>query len=471
MAVRENTGLQVALILFVLITVGLAIATVSYHYKSNRLAEEAVAANNKARTSDAARDKALMENQQLKQWIGWAPDAAIAEIEQGYNDDMLMYGTNFDDDARNYRKLAGYLIGEVRKPSQQVVHSANPEKNEIALKTQAVAREVAEKQTVIDARTALVTEFDGQRSKFAEYQKTITGQKDQLVTQLDATRGQIDQVKAKADRDVTAVSQQLAKAENLIQGFQRARSESSPEETQRADGSVSWVNQQASMVWLDLGSADGLRRGQTFSVYPESESTFDKNNVKATVEVTRVVSEHVSEARITSDTLSDPILPKDKIHSPTFYPGRKVKFALVGFLDADGDGTSDRTMVRNLIATNGGEIVAEVDDAGKQTGTLEVDTRFLVIGARPDERSGPAAIQGYSRMVGEAQRFGIKQITLDQLLTDMGYRAEATTQTLGRGASGSDFRARPDEGVNRQSTGNVSRFRERTPPAGGNAFP
>src|SRR5206468_3589557 len=103
---------------------------------------------------------------------------------------------------------------------------------------------------------------------------------------------------------------------------------------------------------------------------------------------------------------SNPIMPGDQIFSPTWEPGRAEHFALTGFMDIDNDGGSDRQRIRDLIALNGGVIDAESDDEGKKTGSMSINTKYLVLGDPPkasdlnEKESG--RIDAYSSMLREA---------------------------------------------------------------------
>lgn len=85
---------------------------------------------------------------------------------------------------------------------------------------------------------------------------------------------------------------------------------------------------------------------------------------KAGIEVIRVMDAHLSGAnRPRQNGQSD--LPGDRLYTPVWQPGRRLRFALTGFMDIDGDGSNDRELVRNLILLNDGMIDAEQGDDGK----------------------------------------------------------------------------------------------------------
>ena len=60
----------------------------------------------------------------------------------------------------------------------------------------------------------------------------------------------------------------------------------------------------------------------------------------------------------------DPILKYDHILTPTWDPGFKLKIALAGRFDLDGDRFDDTEKLVRLIERNGGTVVAKHDEKG-----------------------------------------------------------------------------------------------------------
>ena len=210
-------------------------------------------------------------------------------------------------------------------------------------------------------------------------------------------------------------------------------------------------------MYLNLGSDDALQRQTTFSVYDVDENNLARSSPKGSIEVTRVTGSHLAEARILEDSPTDPIISGDMIYSPLWQAGKPVHFALAGRMDANGDGTADGELIKNLISINGGEVDAIVDANGVRTGEISIETRYLVIGKSPSRRSNEDGAREYSRLRDEAESYGVTELSLDRFLADMGYKAVGRVVTLGSGASDSDFRS------DRQRQP-VERFRPRSAP-------
>ena len=235
---------------------------------------------------------------------------------------------------------------------------------------------------------------------------------------------------------------------------------------EHSDGKVTWVNQRARVVWVNLGADDGLRRQISFAVIGPDENNPLKAEKKGSVEVTRVLDRHLSEARIIDDSPSDPIMPGDSVFSAAWQPGRSEHFALVGFMDMDKDGLSDRQKIRDIITLNGGIIDAEVKDDATRVGDLSVETRYLVQGEQPDDKSTSTAVEAYSKMMKECQSLPIKTISVPELIDYLGYKAKERTIPLGADSKSSDFKPRAPEEVQRKSSNNMFKKHRSTPTGG-----
>jgi hypothetical protein len=476
MASRENQGLQIALILFVMITVALAVTTYVYWAKSEQKdteAEKALAGQQQAANE---RDAAMFAVELLKHMIGKSkltdPELEvirqdlknknvpvkdeIAEIEKDFQTDIAVFDSSYTGE-RNYKTLPQYLVTTIRKQNQDLVEALDRERK-LKLDNQAIVqRETGKTQQAEKGLATAVSDKDKVMSNMSALDKRLTGQNQTLATEVSKKNQEMKKQSDELNRTIKSLEQGMAQRDATIDDQKKKIAGSRQETFETPDGRIQYVNQRSGLVWIDLGSADGLPRSTTFSIYDKEESNVAKSQTKGSVEVTRIIDSHLSEARILDDDLSNPILQGDLVYSPTWQPGRPVRFALAGFIDIDGDGRSDQSLVRNLITMNGGIIDAEVGEDGRPQGTMTVDTRYLVLGQRPTEKNAPEVTAAYTTMIGRAQEVGVEQISVDKLLGMMGYVGKVGTVGMGDRATSS--------GVTPPSTG--STFRERTPPPRG----
>jgi len=492
MASREGQGLQIAVILFAMLTILLAVTTYVFYAQTGTLdaakkkAEEAASQERASALKASYQLKALQMMMGLENIDQGQVDAAatgvdaptVEKVKKWRDDfarDMTLFGENVGaEGAKNYRTLPLYLLGEINKKNSSVVAA-----NSLAdgYKKQKDADVATERDRVKQAETARDTasaDLDKERQAFNTDRTKLTQDKEKLAGDLEKK----DKVAKKQSEDqaakIASISGQVSNLLGLTEA-QKSRINELTKETgltlENPDGKVIWVDQKQRLVWINLGYADGLNRQTTFSVFDQEQtSIFDKTKrgleqaaaassesdgvkknklaAKGRIEVVRVVGEHQAECRMLEDSPANPILPGDWIQTPIWSPGQVTHFALVGFMDIDGDGQNDRDLVRNIIKLNGGVIDAELlDDGTRLPGKMSVNTRYLVSGSRPNEKTTVDAERGgkylkeYNKLMQEKNEFGVDEISVQELLDQMGWRAEERTVQIGNGGSG-NFRKR-----------------------------
>jgi len=451
MAARENTGLQAALIIFVMITIGLAISTYMY-FRASEEAEKADAAKAQQLADQTKKYQQLdAEVRCLKFMLGWdtqlseqdyngllagIPSSDVVKIDEEYKKDMLMYGKGLE--RPNYRLVPAELLKVIKAKSDELVTTVDEQKK-LAEQLAAVRQErEAGIKTATTAQQASAAdlakrtgEFEQERTRMKDDGSKLLAQK----TDLQNKRNELDQ----KIKDIEKANEEVLKRKN--QTIQSQKEElityREHENFEVPSGKIDYVNQRSRSVLINLGTADGLRPQISFSVYDKAETSATKAEKKAGLEVIKVMDAHLSEARIVHDKTDNPILPGDLIYSPVWQPGRRLRFALTGYMDIDGDGENDREIVRNLLLVNDGLIDAEQGEDGKVDATkMTLQTRYLVEGELPAEAGLlESQLQGRNLMIGKAQELGIERISVQKLLAYMGWKNENRTVPLGRGAT------------------------------------
>ncbi len=469
MAMRENTGLQVALIIFVLITVLLAAATYYFFDQAHKTAKEFEKKDATIAAQQSAAEASVKEIEALRQVLGYSrtPEndpAAVSEVQKIFKSDML--GAGYNPDTHTYPMVVGLQADKIKTLSSQVV----------AAQTRADVAEakVAEEQNL--AKSKIDEYLKQQQDAAAALAKATTEygtQRGEIKTQADGFQLKFEQAsqavsKVTADKDkeidalmgrITTLDQRVKNQQEKLKAVQSNGSGGSSSET--PDGKITWVSQRGGSVYVNLGSDDGLSRGTMFTVYDSNTVNIGNTEPKASIEITTIRGANLSEGRIIEDTLSNPILSQDVVYSPVWNPGQKTHFALVGFMDVDGDGKSDRRLISGLIAQNGGVIDAEVLDDGTRQGKLSINTHYLVKGEAATDKSSAAVLEASSRMVDEASELGIEAISVERLLSDMGWRGSERTVGTGSDPSGGTFQPKPKSETD---LGPKSKFQQRTRP-------
>jgi hypothetical protein len=430
---RQDQNLQIGLIVcavFIVLFAGL-----SYYMYSQFARESAALAEmttQKAAADSAAREKIQIAESYLAM-LGYDAGAAAADVQKQFEDDQKRTMQNFDESSRNYRSVLDYIYEENQKIAQQEAESKSREK---ALKDRLVALE-AEKEAQVAKIQALLDkaqqDLAAERASFNDARQAIERQRQDLVKTLDDERQSKEKAVADAETKVQKAQSELADSETSRNRLLEERALESPS-FDVADGRVTYVNQATQTVWINLGEADSLRRQITFSVFDSSESDAGKAAKKGSIEVTRILGEHLAEARITADDKRNPILPGDQVFSQVWQRGKQLRFAFTGLIDLDGDGVSDLQQAKDLVSLNGATVDAALEDDGSVQGALTVNTRYLVLGEYPNEPSKSAVREGFNTMSSDAAKKGVEAISLDEFMSQMGYNPPEKTVRIGAGS-------------------------------------
>lgn len=463
MASKENQTLQIFIISLVILVILLAAGLIWVN--SNRKAAEARAAEADRRANDAqsAQRQLQEEANNYKTWMGFSEADNLSTIEKTFTEDMDRFGATFDPDSRFYRTILENIYEENRKLAQSEVDAkANVKK----LKQQLDATEQDKNAQIEEFKKTMEQvsqDAAAERNKFEKQYHQINQEKAEIAAQLDEQRKRIDRLVADHDAAIKELSDKMAKLERFNEVLKSDRKEVDPF-AQPADGLVRYVNQRNGTVWINLGEADHLRPQVTFSVYSGEEDDAEGAVRKASIEVTRVLSPKMSEARITHDDAKNPVLEGDRIYSQVWSPGRQVGFAITGIIDMDGDGRQDLDRLKSVIALNNGKVDAVPAADGSIDGRMTVDTRYLILGEHPDDPRQDAERRAWDRMSEEADILGIEPIPLADFLRLMGWQVERRAVKLGVGAESSDFPAAPIESARPPQKGSGSDiFRPRKP--------
>lgn len=277
-----------------------------------------------------------------------------------------------------------------------------------------------------EARTQKDKEIDEQRTALKQSQDDYAKLEDEFKKHTEASDKRIKNLTS----SIVTLKDEIRHLRNY--GFEQPL------------GLIRSVNTDANTVTINLGSADRLSKRTTFSVYTKANSGVARGSedIKGSIEVTAILGPHLATALITSETMpSDPISPADPIYTPTWSPGRYEKFAFVGKFDFDGDGKHDEETLRELIATNGAMIGAEVDQKGvRNSRKIDHETKFLVVGEIPDpteivepeeRRAVEEVKKHHEKMKQEADEQGITVVRKNDFLSWMGYRPQSKLFKVG----------------------------------------
>lgn len=347
-----------------------------------------------------------------------------------------------DASIKNYRQAVEVLYGKLNETNATLIATKDQLKN---LETKLKEVEIGHQGQVNQYKAQIAKiqqEAANERAQFDAARAELKRNQDKLAEDLAKNVAQFDKERADFNQQLANMTAELKKREDANYTLlERVKRESETFEV--ADGAITWVNQANSTVWINLGPADALRRQVTFSVYDTDDRDAGKSAKKGKIEVTRMLGDHMAEARVTEDDPRNPILPGDHIYSPVWHRGVPQRFAFTGKIDMNDDGRSDLKLARDLISINGGEVDAYPDDEGNMVGEMTVDTRYLVFGEYPESPSDANLRTTWQKMHDDAKAMGIELISVTDFMNQMGYKPDDRTVGLTGPARAENFRPRP----------------------------
>lgn len=292
-------------------------------------------------------------------------------------------------------------------------------------------------------------------AKVLAEQEKVRDQLAMLQTQLDEIgkeredlKGQVAKVLEDTGKKVALLNKQITDSRIKMD---RLESEAGKKVAAAIDlnqphGKVVDFDPTGERPFINLGAADNVKTGLTFSVFGIGPDGKALKQGKGTLEVVRVINDHLSQTQITSlaDRYRDPLLRGDLLYNPGWSPTQKKHIAVAGIIDLDGDGVDDvAEFLRNLSRQN-----VNVD-AWLDLKTLKEEglglgrrTEYLVLGENPppplggredDDRNKrhQAKMDAMAKLQQKAIDNGVTIIHLRNFLALTGYPVPRTGPIMG----------------------------------------
>ncbi len=486
----QSTALQATVIVLTMLVVGLGVGTWLGYSEATKATARANAAEESARTADQRIADFNYAVAAYKHMVIGSPersgvDAAKGVAERGKGDptsdaaetdataalaqfdqNMKLYTDVAPEGGRDYTKLIAFAMKTISERNKDVADARTRDVANAENLKQTQASELNRAKMAEDRAGKAESDLKGERDKMeadrARYKEDTKKLEAEKVAAVDQKDKELKQARDE-NAGLKKLNQQLQeKNVDLLAKVKKLDQYERPDYSQAqyeiADGELTAVSQREQLVWLNLGSADGLRPQMTFSVFAHDENRNTVDRMKGTIEVTKIHGPHLAEARINQPEsaaekkrlFTEPLLPGDKLFNPGWSPGQVLHFAIAGFIDTNGDGRSDRDRVRSILESAGAVIDAEVMDDGKRVGSPSVVTRYFIRGKDPrdtripgqSEDEAKAASQAYGDMVRLCENYNVEQIDVSKFLAMMGWKEEQRTTALGARRDASKFRPR-----------------------------
>lgn len=464
MVARDDSVIRGSLIAcMIFLVLSLALNFFLYRWGST-LSQEATTATD--RMSTVSTQVRTMENQltRLKAMMGIggftqaqidemknnsSSDPDMAAIEAQYGQAMTTFGPEVPVEDRSYQRLPDYLINALRDKNEQYA-TAQLEKTKIRTDAEAEIANAMKSKSLAEEQAAeankkvatLSTQFDEDRARMNQEKEETRDKLNKVVLDFNGLR------RTSAD-EKTKLNQKVAQLQGTIDTQKNQLNTLRNDQFETTQGYVRFVYDGGRRLLINLGSADALRPGVTFGVIDGEETRLQDADLKASIQIIKIEGPHLAEARVVAvPQVDNPIIPGDKVYSPFWAPGRRVKIAIAGEIDIDGDGRPDNDAIKGQIKAAGAEVAAELTSSGVQTGKLDPTVRFLVVGEAPeisdaaglDQNDAAAvAIREFGRIKTQAAEYGITIIPAWKLQSYLKTIDDTLTTPLGSAVRGDDF--------------------------------
>jgi len=324
-------------------------------------------------------------------------------------------------------------LKKAQEDIQKLVVTLDNAQKAIDTRTKEIPEEIA--KGIKDARD----QFEKFKIEFGSTMKEEQKKTSDLNDKLDQRSVQLKRQTEKSD--------QLQKSRDQIESELQAKID--PFQFDKPQGRV--VRRTGQIVEIDIGSADNLRKGLTFSVMPADTASVgfetrmrtvrdaDGRAIrrivpKGSIEVVEVLGANLSQCRITEEDsqVRDRILDGDLIYNAMWRRGQSEHVVLYGIFDIDGDGRDDIRAIADELNRMGVIVDAYFDlSTLKWVGDVTSQTTFAVEGFSPTVSLADGNREGKARIVSaiaDARKSvkdkGVRVIRPRDFFPRIGYKAK-----------------------------------------------
>lgn len=478
---ESNTGLIITLVFFVLATLGLGVAT---YYG---FAEQTALRDAKKKSDDDL--KKMTSKTQFNQFqaaLYWAyiasenPVGKAEELKSMYEDfkgeqsawakDMKSDGEFEKVRSRISKMEATPAVNTTRgalalrlnpstgAPQSNLTDMMGAQRAEQArllaaldtMKKEKDAADLAKTLAENNSATAIASAKDDYNKKglvlageFSKYKQELDEKKklidpDVLLKEVaDAKNKEVEetyllkekQFKDQEKRQRDSITKLQRENTDLKKGSTEGKLEGKP------NGKITEIAGTGSVVYLDLGSVEDVRPGDTFSIFGMGTTGQPQADPKGKLEITAVVGDHLSKARLVDvkDRNTDPVMRGDYLFNPVWAPNMRAKpenrkhIALVGIpkiFSRSKDPFKDFQRImeeRNVIVDAYIDISSmQVKPNGKEG--ISVRTDYLILGEDPlDNRIDQKKYKALrEEITSECNKYRVEPMKLERFLEEIG---------------------------------------------------
>ena len=258
MASRENQSLQIALMVFALLTVVMAVTTyIGFKQYGDQRKENA---NLDQRLSDNQNEvrKSVTEQNRFKEMMGFSIDDELVKIDELFKADFdeyaKKYGVNLPEEEHSYKRAAEYLgndLNDIRLRETAARQREQSLKDKLAKVQGDAGKQIQEYQAQMEA---IKKDKDGEAATFDQQRAEFKKQTAQMTKQLDQDRKELANLQASKETQVSLLKDKVGKLDRQLFKLGKEKKDIVSTSFDVADGKVARVNQGSKTIWINLGS-------------------------------------------------------------------------------------------------------------------------------------------------------------------------------------------------------------------------
>jgi hypothetical protein len=458
---ESKTGLIVALVFFILTTIGLGIGTYTGYTADEGKDATIKKLNGEKKNLEADREWWKFQAMCYRAVLGHLPGGDVGDLGlkkeqfaqgalgtgQKDKEEVTLLITNILDKKANWnaaqKKYMGSYEGllvdaqkrydalEAQLKGVQAQLAAAEKRARDAEEAARTAKQEYDAALAAQAKKVDNDQNDNQ-TRVANLVKDVERlgkEKQDLMTEQAVTMKRLSDESRKKDEVIKQLKDLVAQRTDELTAMRQKTTTQMPK-----NWNTDWkiVTIAGTIPYINLGSADKVKPQLTFSIHGVGPDGKPLQEPKGTLEVVNVVDEHLSQARITNvkDPNRNPVLIGDVLFNPSWDPNLKKHVALTGIIDLTGDGRDSSIEFRRNLERQNVIVDAWLDpkDYSPQ-GKITVQTDYLILGdgvesltnVRDREGFGKKLNESMIAMKKEAEKNGVQVVSLRKYLEMIGY--------------------------------------------------
>ncbi|HMF11594.1 MAG TPA: hypothetical protein VKE94_04790 [Gemmataceae bacterium] len=470
---ESKQALVVTLVFFILLSIILSVLWYMSFSEADKLAKDKTTADNAEKSAKSERDTQRNMALLYRGYMG-VPPADKLELKVAYEDYVSKVAGKNDKDGNDktlaelekklgWNKANGLPNTDMDRKVRDLEKEKTDLQGQVAHKDEELKKKESELKTARNQRDAIEAESKKRFEELKEradkdlkkYEQDVQkareefGDSGKAIAQL---KEDIENLQKENAKLLTTKNKEIKDLQTRLNKLEDRKPTYTAMTSDQPKGKIVLMDKTGNLPFVNLGSADNVRPQLTFSIHGIGTDGRPLKDPKGSLEITNVVREHLSQARITQqfDQTRDPIVTGDVLMNAAWDPNQKRHVAIAGIVDLSGDARTDRpadarraveAFIRTLENQN---MVVDAwldfgDNSVKGKGISRA-TDYLILGIMPEGKAGvvreddPANrrredVQKLAnKMIEDATKAGVPVMRLRDFMALTGQRPPRSTQ-------------------------------------------